>query len=118
MTDQAQPDTPPVMKKVKEPGKIAGFKIDFGADELIVPPLNIEGVEAHEQDIQRIQDLSTPLKERMNLICGVIVSALQRNYPDKKIDYVKKWVDMGNVEDIFSAIMAQSGFKEGKAGEK
>jgi hypothetical protein len=105
-------------EKAHEPGKVSGIKLNFGGQDYIVPPLNIEGVERHEQDIQRVQtDPNLSMMDKVNLICGVVLTAVQRNYPSVDLVFIKKWIDLGNVEEVFQAVMAQSGYKEGKPGE-
>lgn len=103
-----------------EAGKIPGVKVDFGGQEYIIPPLNIEGVEQHEEDIEKVQGRgggTSSLKEKTGLICAIAETALKRNYTQVDLAFCKKWIDMRNMLPIFQAILGQSGFKEAEPGE-
>lgn len=102
-----------------EAGKIPGVEVAFGNGKYIVPPLNIEGVEKHEADIERVQKGGEGLTDakRFGLIGAITLTALQRNYPDLDSKFVKKWIDMHNAQKIFGAVMGISGYKEQDPGE-
>lgn len=105
------------MKYAVEPGKVRGTYITFGSQDYLVPPLNLEGFEQHEQDIATVTDPKISSMQRLTIICQVALSAIQRNYPEKDLAFVKKWVDLGNMQDVFSAVMAQSGLRSAEPGE-
>jgi hypothetical protein len=107
-----------------EPGKISGYKVRLGSIDYIVPPLNIKGVEKHEETIRKV-DVPRLLdgkpnpealteKVKLGLICEIILTALQRNYPEKDLEFVKEWVDLRNVYMIFDAVMGMSGYGPGE----
>lgn len=107
-----QDDTPTL---TAEPGKITGVKMTLGHQGWIIPPLNIDGLELHADNIERVQkDAELKNKEKLVIMCDIVLTALQRNYPDMTIEFVKKWLDMGNVLLAFRAVMATSGYKEAR----
>jgi hypothetical protein len=96
---------------------IAGVELRLGKKSYTVPPLNLKGLEQHEAAIERaqlIKDPTTgeviPLKEKYNLICDILLTAIQRNYPEIELEYLKEVVDLGNVNQVFAAVLGQSGF--------
>jgi hypothetical protein len=102
----------------REPGKVPGVLIEFGGVKYLMPPLNVDGLEEHDDAIQRVQsEGDITLREKITLICAIALSALRRNYPDLNMEFMKKWVDMGNMQEIFRAVMGVSGFEEAKSGE-
>lgn len=100
---------------------LPGVDIKLGGQTFVVPPLNVKGLEKHDADIFRVTtDPTLRGREKMDVLCQIICTAIQRNYKDMTVDYVKEWVDMANAGGVFEAVMAVSGFKKEapKAGEK
>ena len=103
---------------VNEPGKIRGVKILLGSQWFILPPLNLIGFEEHETDIERFStEPNLKLSDKLQIICRITLSAIQRNYPDVTLEYLKKWIDLGNMLEVFQAVMAQSGLRPANPGE-
>jgi hypothetical protein len=98
---------------VHEPGKIPGIKVMLGAEQIIVPPLNVTGLELHGDTITRAQnDKTLSPREKVTLLCDIILSAVRRNYPDMSIETLKDGLDLANIVPTFHAVMAISGYTE------
>lgn len=119
---------------VVEPGKIAGRKIRLGTDDFIVPPLSLRGLRTNQSLIDAVQtgvlvttpDPSKPEEtvtkalnviERVEAIATISLCAIQRNYPTIKIDFMEDALDVGNMEEVFEAVLAQSGLVKRPPGE-
>jgi hypothetical protein len=100
-------------KLVHEPGKIAGVLIPLGHQSFIVPPLNAKAIQQHEEDITRSQtDDTLSISEKIQIVCRVALSALQRNYPDMKLEFLVEWIDLRNGGEIMNAVLGVSGFDD------
>lgn len=95
---------------------IPGYEVMMAGRKHSIPPLNIRGVQKHEKDIQSVQDKKSKLTEleKMDVICNVILTAMQRNYPSMTLEFIKEWLDMRNIQPTFHAVMGHSGYVEVK----
>ena len=106
------------MDQVSEPGKIRGIRVPLGGNNYIIPPLNLIGFEQHEAEVEKLSaDANLKVSEKLKIICGIALSAIQRNYPEVTMDFLKQWIDLGNMQEVFMAVMAQSGMRAAKPGE-
>ena len=95
--------------------KFAGISIQLNGVAYVVPPLNLRSV-------QELQDRIAKFKggvdsESVTLIIDCAHAALIRNYPDISKADLAEWLDLGNMEDIFQAVMDVSGLKRKSMGE-
>lgn len=97
--------------------KIKGTEIELGGTTYVVPPLNLAQVEYFQERLQGYTGGLDP--ESIKLAGEVVFAALSRNYPDITIEQVKEVLDLGNMHDVFSAVLNVSGFvaKADAAGE-
>lgn len=99
--------------------KIKGTPIELGGTTYIVPPLSLGAI---EQLQERISSFSGDLADlsQVGLVIDVAHSALRRNYPEMTREHVAEIVDLGDMGDVFTAVMAVSGLvkkAEDLAGE-
>lgn len=103
---------------VSEPGKIDGRKMRLGTETYIVPPLSLRGLKTHEKLIDKVQtDQSMTSGDKVDAIATVALCALNRNYPHMNLETLLDVVDVGNLQELFEAVMAQSGLVKAPAGE-
>lgn len=87
---------------------IKGKEIELGGKTYIVPPLNLAAVE-HFQD--RLAGFTGGIDATsVLLVAEVTHSALKRNYPEITLEEVKDVLDLGNMVEVFQAVLQVSGF--------
>lgn len=87
---------------------IKGKEIELGGKTWIVPPLNLNAVE-HFQD--RLAGFTGGIDpQSVTLVAEVTHSALKRNYPDVTLEEVKDMLDLGNMIEVFQAVLQVAGF--------
>jgi hypothetical protein len=89
--------------------KIPGVSVVMGGITRVVPPLNLKA-------LSLLQDrLSTFVggvdKESVELILDAAEAALKRNYTEITRDQIEEELDVGNMTDVFNAIMDVSGLR-------
>ena len=87
---------------------IKGKEIELGGTVYVVPPLNLAAVEFFQDRLSNFTggaDLQS-----VTLVAEVTLSALKRNYPDMTLEKVKELIDLGNMVEVFQAVMQVSGF--------
>lgn len=87
---------------------IKGKEIELGGKTYIVPPLNLAMVE-HFQD-QLINYTGGIDPQSVRLVAEVTHAALKRNYPELTLEEVKDVLDLGNMVEVFSAVLQVAGF--------
>lgn len=93
---------------------IKGKEIAIGSETFIIPPLNFRQLEEHADALASFAEWDkspNPYKEMKHAV-PVILSAVQRNYPEMTEDKLTDMVDLGNYRDIFEAIMGVSGIRD------
>lgn len=82
---------------------IKGKTINFAGTDYVMPPLNLASLE-HFQD--KLANYTGGIdRESVQFVVEVAHAALKRNYPDVTIDQLKDWIDLGNIQEVFSAVM-------------
>ena len=90
--------------------KVKGVPVVLGGDTYIVPPIALGALEQLQERIASFTGDVTDLKQVATVI-DAAHSALKRNYPDMTRDQVADVIDVGNMADVFEAVMDVSGLK-------
>jgi hypothetical protein len=88
---------------------IPGVTLTLGGREFVVPPLSMKALrELHPQwpTLQSMGDV--PTGPQIDVVLGVVHSALIRNYPDLTRDELEELVDLGNLPKALMAVMGAS----------
>lgn len=96
---------------------IKGIAIDLGGAEYTVPPLSLAAVEAFQDRLAGFDGtLSAP---SVGLVLDVAHAALKRNYVTITRAELAELIDLGNMGEVFEAVMDVSGLrrKESEAGK-
>jgi hypothetical protein len=91
----------------------------LGDKDFIVPPLNWRRIRELLPVLQKIRIGQPGLEitgEMLDDYLTVILSALNRNYPDMTLDELEDLLDLGNAPRLFLAIMGMSGLIQGEPG--
>jgi hypothetical protein len=90
-----------------------GVRVKLGGAEYIVPPLSLRSLKKLGKKIQELSNInSVPTEEQTDALLEVIHAALVRNYPDITLDDLADLVDLGNMLEVFPAVLAVSGLKQ------
>jgi hypothetical protein len=97
---------------------IEGINFILGGEEITVPPLNFKKMKELQKDIEglsALKDKKTFNEKDIMVICKIVHSAIERNYPQVKLEWVEENLDMGNAAGIIHEILTGSGVKEKRA---
>lgn len=90
--------------------KVKGIPVDLGGDEFIVPPLALGALEQLQERISAFRgDIGD--KDQVATVIDAAHSALKRNYPELTREEVADSIDVGNMAEVFEAVMDVSGLK-------
>ncbi len=99
---------------------IDGTTIKLGGKTYVIPPLNFARLKKLREELSILSAANTSgigmSPELLDASITVILSALNRNYPDMTRDEVEELIDLRNMQEIMAAITGQSGL-ERRAGE-
>ena len=97
---------------------IRGTKVDLAGETFEIPPLNFDAIERFEDQLRGLGTLAAvPTREQRGVLRGVVLAAIQRNYPDMTLDKLKQGMDLGNMMTVFKAVISVSSMEEAKPGE-
>ena len=96
-----------------------GTKVNLGGRDFILPPLTLKALRQLGPKIGLLGSLSgMPTEEQIDAMIEVAHASISRNYPEITLDELGDLLDLGNLQDVFPAVMAASGLAklpEGKA---
>lgn len=90
--------------------KVKGIPVELGGVEHIVPPLSLGALEQLQDRISTVNGDITDSKQVATVIDAAF-SSLKRNYPSMTRDEVAEMIDVGNMAEVFEAVMDVSGLK-------
>lgn len=90
--------------------KVKGIEVELGGEILVVPPLPLGALE-QLQDRLSVFKGDIRDKDQVATVIDAAHSALKRNYPDLTREDVANLIDVGNMADVFEAVMDVSGIK-------
>lgn len=89
--------------------QIEGVKINLGSREFVVPPLSLKGLRELAPQWPTLQGMGdVPTGPQIDVVLGVVHSALIRNYPDLTREELEELVDLGNLPKALMAVMGAS----------
>ncbi len=86
---------------------IDGVKMTLAGVEYVIPPLNLNALRTLQTRLQEFTggvDVAS-----VDLILDSTLAALKRNYPDITAEQIGEMVDVGNMHEVFQAVMDVSG---------
>jgi len=89
-----------------------GEWVVLSGEEYKIPPLNFRSL----RELQgKISSLNTggglPTAAQMTTVIEVVHAALKRNYPDITVEAIEDIVDVGNMMQVFTAVLQVSGMQ-------
>lgn len=98
---------------------LSGVKVSMGGREFTLPPLTLGSLKRIGNKISTLTNIdSIPNEEQTDAICQIVLASVNRNYPEITQDELLEMIDLGNLKDIFEAVLGVSGIgKDKKQGE-
>jgi len=88
---------------------IEGVKLTLGGREFVVPPLSFKALRELTPRWPELTGMGdVPTGEQIDVVLGVVHSALIRNYPDLTLEDLEDLVDLGNLPKCLMAAMGAS----------
>lgn len=95
-----------------------GVKVTMGGREFILPPLTLKALRKMGPKIKLLGTMTdVPTEEQIAAMVEVVHAGLVRNYPDITVDELEDLIDLGNLREVFPAVMASSGLSRVTPGE-
>lgn len=96
--------------------KIKGIAVELGGQTYTIPPIALGALEQLQERIAAFTGDVTDMRQVATVI-DAAHHALRRNYPEMTRDQVADLIDVGNMGDVFQAVMDVSGAarKKGEA---
>ena len=97
---------------------VPGKEVTIGEKTYTLPPLSLGQLRNGAMDKLRKHDEFIAEQkgwDAMLLKGEIILTALQRNYPDLKAKDIDEALDLGNVNDLWLHVLGLSGFTPGEA---
>lgn len=90
--------------------KHKGIAFNLGGDDYIIPPISLGALEQLQDRIASFTGNAND-KEQISTVVDAAFSALRRNYPEITREAVAEMIDLGNMIEVFGAVMDVSGLK-------
>ncbi|AEV24622.1 hypothetical protein Dsui_0202 [Azospira oryzae PS] len=90
--------------------KVKGIPVDLGGETFVIPPLALGALEQLQERVAKFKgDIRDA--EQVATVIDAAHAALKRNYPDMPRETVADLIDVGNMAEVFEAVMDVSGLK-------
>src|SRR5271167_4582128 len=91
---------------------IPGVTIAMGGRDWLVPPLTLGQLRRLMPKVRQLTEIGLLMGEaQIGVLVEIVVTALQRNYPDATTDMVENLLDLGNASAVLNAVLTGSGLK-------
>ena len=88
---------------------IKGVTLNLGGREFVIPPLSMKGLRELAPQWPTLQGMGdVPTGPQIDVVLGVVHTALIRNYPDLTRDELDELLDLGNLAKALMAVMGAS----------
>lgn len=95
--------------------RIKGVPVEMSGQTYVIPPLSLGALEQLQERLAAVNgDISDAAQ--VATVVDAAHAALRRNYPELTREAVAELVDVGNMVEVFEALMDVSGMRR-KAGE-
>jgi hypothetical protein len=90
---------------------IPGVELTLGGRRLVVPPMSLGTLELMHERLAQLATLPATDPSAVRTLVDATHAALQRNYPAMTREEVGQLVDLGNMTEVYEALMDVSGVK-------
>jgi hypothetical protein len=97
------------MPETRFPGRL----VVLGGRPYILPPIALGKLREMQPRLEKLDVASggMPTGDDLDTIIDMTHAALRRNYPDIAREEIEEVLDMGNLKEIVSVVMGQSGLE-------
>lgn len=90
--------------------KVNGILLELSGEMFVVPPVPLGVLEQMHEPIKAVNGDISDLGQ-VSTIIDVTLAALRRNYPDLTRERLADLLDIGNMVEVFQAVMDVSGMR-------
>lgn len=90
--------------------RIKGVTIELNGTNYVIPPIALGALEQLQERIVAFNGNVQDVKQ-ISTVIDCAYAALRRNYPDMTREEVADLIDIGNMNEVFVAMMDVSGLK-------
>jgi len=91
---------------------LPGVTIAMGGRDWLVPPLTLGQLRRLMPKVRQLSEIGASMGEtQIGVLVEIVVTALQRNYPEATGEMVENLLDLGNASAVLNAVLTGSGLK-------
>lgn len=90
--------------------RIKGVTVELNGTEYVIPPIALGALEQLQSRIGAF-DGNVQDAKQISTVIDCAYAAMLRNYPDMTREEVADLIDIGNMNEVFAAVMDVSGLK-------
>lgn len=95
---------------------LSGVKVSMGGRDYTLPPLTLGSLKRIGNKINALSNIdSVPNEEQTEAIASIVLASVNRNYPEITQDELLEMIDLGNLKEIFEAVLGVSGIKKSES---
>lgn len=95
---------------------LSGVKVSMGTGTYILAPLTLGSLKRIGNKINALSTIdSVPNEEQTEAIASIVLASVNRNYPEITQDELLEMIDLGNLKEIFEAVLGVSGIKKSES---
>jgi hypothetical protein len=95
---------------------LSGVKVSMGGRDYTLPPLTLGSLKRIGNKINALSTIdSVPNEEQTEAIASIVLASVNRNYPEITQDELLEMIDLGNLKEIFEAVLGVSGIKKSES---
>lgn len=103
----------PLPTRIPPTNKRGGVWVTLGDEAYRIPPIAFRVVQEMEAEVAQLADLGAggrPTPVQMAIVEKLVLSAIQRNYPDMTQERIAEMIDVGNYMPVLNATLGVSGY--------
>jgi hypothetical protein len=91
---------------------IPGVEVAMGGETWLIPPLTLGQLRRLMPKVRQLTEVDASMGEpQIAVLVEIVVTALQRNYPNVTFEQVENLLDLGNAGAVLNAVLTGSGLK-------
>lgn len=91
--------------------RLPGIAVELDGREYVIPPVSIGALMQVQSKLESISAGNIMSAENMDTIITVAHAAIRRNYPEVTREQLLEMIDIGNLKDVFNAVVDVSGLR-------
>lgn len=100
------------VKRVEPERNRGGQWVSIGDEQYRIPPLAFRAVQELQDEVSALAQMGArPTPDQMSTVTRIVHSAMSRNYPSITMELIDDMLDLGNYQDVLSAVLSIGGFK-------